>query len=308
MRKRQVQLGLALPVVVVKHGWGGTRKGAGPKKVSEYQSHRRRERFAKRMPVHVTMKVAKDVRGLRGRRKYKAVEAALWAAARNEDGLLCDFSVQNDHLHLVMDAANSKAMRSAVSGLAIRVAKAINALCGRKGRVFDDRYHARVLRTPTEVRRVRHYVRDNFRKHLRERLQTERAQDQAAWISVGVDNRELLRQNLQSSVWIDPCSSQAARADGAAWPAGRCWLLSAQANARVAQRGYVARRVRCHVGCAATSGALPRRCCAPSLTGSVVRWSRAPREFHPVAVSLLGQVFLDQAGEFRDCFDHIFFG
>ena len=168
---------------------------------------------------------------------YKAVEGALWAAARNEDGLLCDFSVQNDHLHLVMDAANSKAMRSAVSGLAIRVAKAINGLCERKGRVFADRYHSRVLRTPTEVRQVRHYVRDNFRKHLRQRLQTERMQDKAAWISVGVDNREVLRQILQNSAWVDPCSSQAVRADGGAWPVGQCWLLSKAANARDDDRG-----------------------------------------------------------------------
>jgi Arc/MetJ family transcription regulator len=217
MGRRQVQLGLALPVVVVKHGWGGARKGAGRKKLSEHQSHGRREVFSKRMPVHVTMKVARDVRGLRGRRMYKAVE-------------------QNDHLHLVMDAANSRAMRSAVSGLAIRVAKAINGLCGRKGRVFDDRYHARVLRTPTEVRRVRHYVRDNFRKHLRERLQTERTQAEAAWISVGFDNREVLRQILQSGGWIDPCSSMAARADGGTWPVGRCWLLSADAAARAVTR------------------------------------------------------------------------
>ena len=234
MGRRQVQLGLALPVVVVKHGWGGARKGAGRKKLSEHQSHGRREFFPKRMPVHVTMKMAKDVRGLRGRRMYQVVEAALWAAARNEDGLLCDFSVQNDHLHLVMDAANSRAMRSAVSGLAIRVAKAINGLCGRKGRVFDDRYHARVLCTPTEVRQVRHYVRDNFRKHLRERLQTERTQDKAAWICVGVDNRAVLRQILQCSVWIDSCSSQAVRADGGSWPVGRCWLLSADAAALAA--------------------------------------------------------------------------
>ena len=233
-----VQLGLARPdpVVVVKHAWGGARKGAGRKKLLQILPHKKREVFSKRMPVHVTMKMAKDVRGLRGRRMYKVVEAALWAAARNEDGLLCDFSVQNDHLHLVMDAANSRAMRSAVSGLAIRVAKAINGLCGRKGRVFDDRYHARVLRTPTEVRRVRHYVRDNFRKHLRERLQTERTQDKAAWISVGVDNRAVLRQILQCSVWIDPCSSQAVRADGGSWPRGRCWLLSAGAEARAVTR------------------------------------------------------------------------
>ncbi len=59
---------------------------------------------------------------------------------------------------------------------------------------------------------------------------TERTQDQAAWISVGVDNHEVLRAILQSSVWIDPCSSQAVRADGGSWPAGRCWLLSQEAQ------------------------------------------------------------------------------
>jgi hypothetical protein len=32
-------------------------------------------------------------------------------------------------------------------------------MMGREGRVFDDRYHARVLRTPTEVRHAIHYVR-----------------------------------------------------------------------------------------------------------------------------------------------------
>ena len=240
LQKRPTQLGLKLPSLPIKSSWGGARKGAGRKNLSKCQSHLTRETFSKRMPVHVTMKMAKDVKGLRGRRMYKAVEAALWAAASNENGLLCEFSVQDDHLHLVMDAANSKAMSSAVRGVAIRVAKAINALCNRKGRVFGDRYHARVLRSPGEVRRVRHYVRDNFRKHLRERLQTQRTQAQAAWISVGVDNHAMLQQILQSCEWIDPCSSQAARADGKTWPVGRCWLLSADAAARA--RGFVAQR------------------------------------------------------------------
>ena len=236
---RQKQLVLAMPNHgrVRKYGWGGARKGAGRKKLTTHQSHRMREKFSKRMQVHVTMKVAKDVRALRGRRMYKTVEAALWAAAPNEDGLLCEFSVQDDHLHLMMDAANSAALSRAARGVAIRVAKAINASCGRKGRVFLDRYHARVLRTPTEVRRVRQYVRNNFRKHLRERLQTERTQPEAAWISVTVDARASLRQILQSSVWIDPCSSQAPRADGRPWPLGRCWLLSADADARAVKFG-----------------------------------------------------------------------
>jgi REP-associated tyrosine transposase len=55
------------------------------------------------------------------------------------------------------------------------MAKGLNRLMGRKGGVFADRYHARTLRTPTEVRRVLVYVLGNGRKHLPKvgrRLQT----------------------------------------------------------------------------------------------------------------------------------------
>ena len=53
-------------------------------------------------------------------------------------------------------------------GLAIRLAKAVNRALGRAGRVWGDRYHARMLRTPREVRNALVYVLNNFRKHLRD--------------------------------------------------------------------------------------------------------------------------------------------
>jgi len=43
-----------------------------------------------------------------------------------------------------------------------------NRLRGEHGQVFADRYHAHVLRTPTEVKRAVAYVLDNHRKHARE--------------------------------------------------------------------------------------------------------------------------------------------
>jgi hypothetical protein len=52
------------------------------------------------------------------------------------------------------------------------LAKGLNRMMGRSGRVFDDRYHARVLRTPTEVRHAIHYVLENARKHAAERGET----------------------------------------------------------------------------------------------------------------------------------------
>ena len=39
----------------------------------------------------------------------------------------------------------------------------------RSGRVFADRFHSRVLRTPTEVRNALHYLRHNHRHHVGER-------------------------------------------------------------------------------------------------------------------------------------------
>jgi REP-associated tyrosine transposase len=52
-------------------------------------------------------------------------------------------------------------------GLAIRVARAINRVVRRRGRVWHGRYHAHVLRAPREVRNAFVYVLQNFRKHLR---------------------------------------------------------------------------------------------------------------------------------------------
>jgi hypothetical protein len=54
-----------------------------------------------------------------------------------------------------------------IQGLAIRAAKAINRALGRHGRVWDDRFHAHMLKTPREVRNALLYVLNNFRKHMR---------------------------------------------------------------------------------------------------------------------------------------------
>ena len=56
-----------------------------------------------------------------------------------------------------------------VQGLSIRLAFAVNKARGRHGRVLAERYHARPLKTPLEVRRALLYVLNNERKHVAER-------------------------------------------------------------------------------------------------------------------------------------------
>jgi hypothetical protein len=76
------------------------------------------------------------------------------------------FSIQKDHLHLLIEADGAVALPRGCQGLAIRIAKAVNRVLGRHGAVWGDRYHARWLRTPREVRNALVYVLQNFRKHI----------------------------------------------------------------------------------------------------------------------------------------------
>jgi REP-associated tyrosine transposase len=76
------------------------------------------------------------------------------------------FSVQADHLHLLVEADRPTGLARGIQGLAIRVAKAINRVLGRHGAVWGDRNHARKLGTPREVRNALVYILDNWRKHV----------------------------------------------------------------------------------------------------------------------------------------------
>ena len=78
-----------------------------------------------------------------------------------------EFSVQGNHIHLIVEAHDKDALSRGMQGLAIRIAKGINRLSNRKGQIFSDRYHARILRTPTEVRNAVQYVLHNQKKHVR---------------------------------------------------------------------------------------------------------------------------------------------
>ena len=50
--------------------------------------------------------------------------------------------------------------------MAIRAARACNRTLGRRGVVWSDRYHARMLATPREVRNALVYILANVKKHV----------------------------------------------------------------------------------------------------------------------------------------------
>jgi hypothetical protein len=101
---------------------------------------------------------------LRSASLFPAVRRGL-ACASGAAFRIVHFSVQTNHVHLLVEAEEVRALGRGIQGLGIRVAKAINQRLGRKGRVWADRYHGRALRTPREVRQALVYVLLNGRKH-----------------------------------------------------------------------------------------------------------------------------------------------
>jgi REP element-mobilizing transposase RayT len=148
--------------------WGGRRDGAGRKPNSGRRNvpHVRRARHDARCPAHVTLRASADVPSLRSERFLAPIRNALRAGTTERFRVL-EFSVQKDHLHLLVEATGPTGFERGVRGLAIRIARLVNRLCGRRGAVWADRYHSRLLRTPREVRHALVYVLNNFKKHLR---------------------------------------------------------------------------------------------------------------------------------------------
>jgi putative transposase len=191
-----------------------------PRKMDAGVSHQRRQ-VHPRYPLHVTLKVERHVWQLRSQRCFRIVERAFYFAARIVDARIAHFSVQGDHVHLIVEARDGIVLARSIQGFAIRVAKGLNKLMNKKGSVFVDRFHARPLRTPTEVRRAIVYVLGNAKKHAREDY---------------CPNPHFAARTQLDAKWIDPFSS-APFFDGwvdagpvAAGPASvqpaKTWLLS----------------------------------------------------------------------------------
>ncbi len=102
---------------------------------------------------------------MRTRGPYEVLRDRLVAGCERFGFRLIEYSVQSNHIHLVAEANNAVALTRGMQGLSVRIARGLNKLWDRTGRLFADRYHSRILRTPTEVKRAVAYVLNNARRH-----------------------------------------------------------------------------------------------------------------------------------------------
>jgi REP element-mobilizing transposase RayT len=120
----------------------------------------------------------------------RAVERSFRASCERDAFRLVHYSLQRDHVHLLVEAEGPAALASGMKSIAARLARAVHRASRRRGPVFSDRFHHRVLATPREVRNALAYVLLNARKHagatLRRQLDAVAAIDPASsgrWFS-----------------------------------------------------------------------------------------------------------------------------
>jgi REP element-mobilizing transposase RayT len=167
---KAVQQALALPIR------GGRRAGAGRPSLRERPAnpHAHRDDLRPYQPVHVTLRFMDGVWNLRSERSFAVIHAALSATRSRPDARIPHFSVQGNHIHLIVEATSTAALSNTVRALSIRLARRLNRMMGRRGQVFEDRFHSHVLRTPAEVQNALRYVLDNFAGHASRRGETVR--------------------------------------------------------------------------------------------------------------------------------------
>jgi hypothetical protein len=94
---------------------------------------------------------------------------------------------------MLVEADGRESLSRGMQGLAIRMARALNRAWTRTGKVFADRYHAHVLRTPREVRNALAYVLGNARKHGARLLEAIDPFSSAAWFESWSDSAPVAR-------------------------------------------------------------------------------------------------------------------
>jgi REP element-mobilizing transposase RayT len=168
----QLELGLLKP----KATRGGRRKNAGrkPTRAGTWMRHKARPWHDQNHPVHVTVRVRRGIPNLRGYQLAKTITESLRRAAQSSDAgpaerrrtfRVVHYSIQPNHLHLIVEATSKIALARGMQGLASGLARRVNRTLRRRGSLFGDRYHAHSLASPTEVRNAVVYVMKNYEKH-----------------------------------------------------------------------------------------------------------------------------------------------
>ena len=118
------------------------------------------------VPMLVTLKLLEGLPSIRRTDEAGVFFSVLAHMRSRHDGLrIVHWTIQTNHLHLIVEGDDDQLVSRAMQGFAIGLAKRLNKLWGRKGTVFLDRYHRRDLTSPRQTYNALRYVFENYAKH-----------------------------------------------------------------------------------------------------------------------------------------------
>ena len=129
-----------------------------------FMPHDARAVHDKNHPVHVTIRRVALGPSFRTQLICGAIRRVI-AAAKSKGVRVLHYSVQENHLHLMVEAESAADLSNQMRTLFSRIAFTVNAVAQRRGRLFRDRHHRHALKTPREVRNALVYILFNDRKH-----------------------------------------------------------------------------------------------------------------------------------------------
>lgn len=141
------------------------RRRGRPPKAGPGLPHAKRPPVSPDHPHHVTVRARKGTWNLRSQRSFRRIGAALEKVRLREDLRVVHYSIQGDHLHFLIEADDRRAMSNGIRALLISIARRLNAMMGKRGARFRDRFHERALTTASAVGTALRYVLTNASKH-----------------------------------------------------------------------------------------------------------------------------------------------
>jgi REP element-mobilizing transposase RayT len=145
---------------------GGRRPGAGRKPTTRLRRvpHRRRASHNPDCAMHMTVLRRDGLPSFRQQRVLSLVHELM--RKKNDDSFqIVHYSIQSNHIHLISEARDRRAVTRKMQGFMVAFAKRLNAMLNRVGKVWADRYFARDVVGSREMKNVLAYVFLNAKKH-----------------------------------------------------------------------------------------------------------------------------------------------
>ena len=183
--------------------------------------HRRRARFSGWSALHVTLSLEEDTFSIRTPMPRAVAVEAFLACKEKEGFRIIAWTVQPNHIHMVVEAASTLTLSRGVQGLQVRLAKGWNKLWNRKRGVFAGRFHARLIGEKEDPRKILSYVLKNHMRHRRVDRPCFDSASSALWMDIWQERDSWLKARKRVGIEEGgPVPLAEPRTEGLRWAVG----------------------------------------------------------------------------------------